>query len=280
MERLLGVSSATGEKSIWARYVVGRSGMNSLVRKSAGIGFEGAASHGDHFILADVEMEWPLESREVSLFFSAAGLVVIAPLPGGSFRVVATWTMRRKCPAGRISSSFWTRVADESAGQPWNTCCGAPASGFIIAWRTRTPSSGPFLLMGDAAHVVRPAGGQGMNTGLVDAVALGAALVRVLLDGAPDSELDHYATMRRPAAGRVLALAGHLTRMATIKSVPLRLMRNLVLRALNRLRPFRMKMALALSGISRRKLSGIEAVAAPAIEQPAVNSLRDFRKAA
>ena len=57
--------------------------------------------------------------------------------------------------------------------------------------------AGPVLLAGDAAHVHSPAGGQGMNLGICDAVALGDTLADVL-DGGPDALLDEYAAARRP----------------------------------------------------------------------------------
>jgi 2-polyprenyl-6-methoxyphenol hydroxylase-like FAD-dependent oxidoreductase len=115
--------------------------------------------------------------------------------------------------------------------------------------------SGPFLLMGDAAHVHSPAGGQGMNTGLVDAIVLGEALTRVIRDRAPDTVLDDYGRARRPAAQAVLSLSSRLTRIATLRSAAARLMRNLALRLLSHVRPFRRRLALDLSGLSRRRLA-------------------------
>src|SRR5262245_29600673 len=85
----VGLSSAAGQSTIRARYVVGADGMHSAVRAAAGIAFEGAA-YAESFVLADVELDWPQRQQEVSLFFSPAGLVVVAPLPDGSYRVVAT----------------------------------------------------------------------------------------------------------------------------------------------------------------------------------------------
>ena len=67
--------------------------------------------------------------------------------------------------------------------------------------------AGRLLLMGDAAHVHSPAGGQGMNTGLVDAVVLGGMLADVVCGQPPDAWLDRYGALRRPAAEQVLALA-------------------------------------------------------------------------
>src|SRR5262245_48548491 len=76
-------------RSIAARYVVGGDGMHSLVRVAAGTEFSGAA-YEESFVLADVSMAWPHGRDEVMLFFSPAGLVVVAPLPTGQFRIVAT----------------------------------------------------------------------------------------------------------------------------------------------------------------------------------------------
>ena len=118
-----------------------------------------------------------------------------------------------------------------------------------------TYRDGRILLMGDAAHVHSPAGGQGMNTGLVDAVVLGDALIAVVRDGASLDTLDRYADMRRPAAAEVLALAGRLTRLATVRPVMARKGRNALLKLLNRIPHFKSRVALQLSGISRRHLS-------------------------
>jgi 2-polyprenyl-6-methoxyphenol hydroxylase-like FAD-dependent oxidoreductase len=84
------VSSDGGSRqTIRARYVVGTDGMHSTVRQRAGIGFKGDA-YEESFVLADVRMSWPLRADEVMLFVSPEGLVVVAPLPGGHHRIVAT----------------------------------------------------------------------------------------------------------------------------------------------------------------------------------------------
>lgn len=63
--------------------------MNSLVRQAAGIGFAGG-TYEESFILADVDMQWPLGQSEVSLFLSPEGMVVVAPLPQENrYRIVA-----------------------------------------------------------------------------------------------------------------------------------------------------------------------------------------------
>ena len=89
--------------------------------------------------------------------------------------------------------------------------------------------AGRLFLMGDAAHVHSPAGGQGMNTGLVDAVTLGGILADVVSGRQPEAWLDRYGALRRPAAERVLTLAGRLTTMAVTRSAPQRALRNAAL---------------------------------------------------
>ena len=72
-----------------AKWLVGCDGIHSTVRDGSGIEFEGGA-YEQHFVLADVRMQWPLSREEVTLFYSPDGLVVVAPLPGDHFRIVAT----------------------------------------------------------------------------------------------------------------------------------------------------------------------------------------------
>ena len=102
-----------------------------------------------------------------------------------------------------------------------------------------------------------------MNTGLIDAVVLGQALAAIAGTDAAPSELDRYADLRRPAAAEVLTLASRLTNLATVRPALLRALRNVALRALNRIGPFKARLALQLSGISRRERARL---AVPAVE--------------
>ncbi|RVD62217.1 FAD-dependent monooxygenase, partial [Mesorhizobium sp. M7A.F.Ca.ET.027.03.2.1] len=194
------------EKTISARYVVGADGMHSVVREAAGIGFDGEAYAGS-FVLADVRLDWPLGPTEVSLLFSPAGLVVVAPLPDGSYRIVATMDEAPERPG----------IADIQALLDSRGPSASPAQVLDLTWSTRfrvhhrlakSYRQGHLFVMGDAAHVHSPAGGQGMNTGLIDAVVLGELLGDVINGVRPESELDLYETLRRPAAQEVIELAG------------------------------------------------------------------------
>jgi 2-polyprenyl-6-methoxyphenol hydroxylase-like FAD-dependent oxidoreductase len=111
--------------------------------------------------------------------------------------------------------------------------------------------AGRVFLTGDAAHVHSPVGGQGMNTGIQDAVALGRLLARVQA-GEPDTVLDTYQTTRRPVALGVVAFTDRMTRMATLHTQPARILRNATLRLLTRIPTVRRAIAYQLAELATR----------------------------
>jgi 2-polyprenyl-6-methoxyphenol hydroxylase-like FAD-dependent oxidoreductase len=238
---------------IEAKWVVGGDGMHSLVRRAAGIEFEGS-SYEDSFVLADVHLDRAPANDEVSLFFAPEGLVVVAPLPDGTFRVVATLDDAPETPTAadiqklldsRGPAHRRTRVRDVT----WS-------SRFRLHHRlARSYRKGRLLLMGDAAHVHSPAGGQGMNTGIVDAVVLGQLLADVVSGARDEAALDLYQILRRPAAAQVLGLADRLTTLATVRSPLERLLRNALLRILGALPFVKRRIEMSLSGLSRAALA-------------------------
>ncbi|MEU8633954.1 FAD-dependent monooxygenase [Amycolatopsis sp. NPDC048633] len=246
-----GVTVTTTGGTVRAKYLVGADGMHSTVREQAGIGFTGA-TYGESFVLADVRMSWPLDREEVSLHLSPEGVTVVAPLPGSDdhYRVVATVAEAPERPG----------VADIQAIVDARGPEGARSRVTEVVWSSRFRvhhrvadryRAGRILIAGDAAHVHSPAGGQGMNTGIQDAVALGRLLARVAA-GEPDALLDTYETTRRPIATEVVAFTDRMTRMATLRPRPARLLRNTVLKTVFSLPPMREKLAYQLAELNAR----------------------------
>jgi hypothetical protein len=90
------------------------------------------------------------------------------------------------------------------------------------------------LLAGDAVQIHSPAGGQGLNTGIMDAHNLGWKLALVVSGRAPDALLDSYGTERLPVAQDVLKLTHSLVRYATMSHPVQRRVRDVVIPALGR----------------------------------------------
>jgi 2-polyprenyl-6-methoxyphenol hydroxylase-like FAD-dependent oxidoreductase len=231
-----------------ARYLIGADGVHSTIRDRAGIPFTGS-TYAESFVLADVRLSGGVPADEVILYFSPAGLVVLAPLPDDRYRIVATVEDAPTVP----DIAFVQRLLDERGPQA------RPAVVEEVLWGSRFRvhhriadafRSDRILLAGDAAHVHSPAGGQGMNLGIEDAVAAGECLSRVLR-GESEAALDAYAAQRRQVADRVVKLADRLTEMATL-SARKRPLRNAVMRVAGRLPAVRRRLAVRLSGLDRR----------------------------
>ena len=240
-----------GPDGVWtvvADHLVGADGMHSRVRELSGIGFAGS-SYAQSFVLADVAMDWPLPGREVQLFFSPAGLVVVAPLPGGHHRVVATVDDAPEHPDADDVAALLRARGPAGAGPVRSV---AWSSRFRVHHRlAESYRRGPVFLAGDAAHVHSPAGGQGMNIGIQDAVDLGGRMAAVHADAADPAVMDDYDRVRRPVARQVVALTDRMTRAATLSGAPARA-RNLALRGLGALPPIRRAAAMNLSELSTR----------------------------
>jgi 2-polyprenyl-6-methoxyphenol hydroxylase-like FAD-dependent oxidoreductase len=234
--------------TVRARYVVGADGVGSTVREQAGIGFHGG-QYAESFALADVRLRGDVPDEEVILFWATAGLTVVAPLPGGIHRVVAPAADAPEVP----SIHFVQDLLDTRGVGPGRMIVTDLIWGSRFRIEHRVADrfrAGRVLLAGDAAHVHSPAGGQGMNLGLQDAVALSRALVAVL-DGGPDTLLDQYSRARRPIARQVVTLTDRLTRLATLPRAA-RPIRNTAMSLAGRIPAVRRALAWRLSGLVYR----------------------------
>ena len=190
----------SGDMSLRAEYLVGCDGGRSVVRKAAGIDFAGL-DPSTSWMIAEVEMD---EEPEFGFRRDSVGQHALGRRAAGEpIRVVLT--ERHVDHTGDPSMS----ELREALVGVYGTDYGLRSANWISRFTdmTRQAASyrqGRVLLAGDAAHVHPPHGGQGLNTGVQDAVNLGWKLAQVVNKTSPESLLDTYHAERHPVGARVL----------------------------------------------------------------------------
>lgn len=199
-------------RSLRAKYLVGCDGARSLIRKAAGIEFPGWEPTTSSLI-AEVEMA---EEPDLGIRTDDKGTHALGKLEyeirdgeivyrdGGTVGVMLTEEhVGQYEPTLRDLSKALIAVYGTDYGVH------SPTSISRFTDRTRQAAAyreGRVLLAGDAAHVHAPDGGQGLNTGVQDAVNLGWKLAQVVHGTSPESLLDTYHAERHPVAARVLRI--------------------------------------------------------------------------
>jgi 2-polyprenyl-6-methoxyphenol hydroxylase-like FAD-dependent oxidoreductase len=216
-------SDGGGEEVVEARYVVGCDGAHSAVRAQAGIGFEGYA-YPQTFLLADLEVDG-LEPGAVHTFMTGSGMLFFFPL--GS---PATWRMLAMRPPGAsdtdVKLGLLQRITDEYTTERLVLRDPVWMTDFRLHNRGAAHyRSGPCFLAGDAAHIHSPAGAQGMNTGIQDALNLGWKLALVCRGRASAELLETYETERAPVGRGVLRFTDRAFTVGTSRNLFLRLAR-------------------------------------------------------
>jgi 2-polyprenyl-6-methoxyphenol hydroxylase-like FAD-dependent oxidoreductase len=197
-----------------AAYLAGCDGGHSTVREALAIGFPGGTYAG-LFYVADVEASGPATDFELHLDLDQADLLIVFPMKGKGFvRLVGTV---RKEPAGEDHELTFNDVGSRAiehlklkiAKVNW-------FSTYRVHHRvTHSFRKGRAFLLGDAAHIHSPVGGQGMNTGIGDAVNLAWKLAAVLYGRAGDNLLDTYELERIGFARRLVATTDRIFTVAT-----------------------------------------------------------------
>jgi 2-polyprenyl-6-methoxyphenol hydroxylase-like FAD-dependent oxidoreductase len=182
-----------------ADYLVGCDGGRSLIRKAAGIEFPGWDPSVSSLI-AEVEMS---QEPEFGIRYDGNGTQALGRLEDG--RVGVAVSERYAGQTGEPTLGELSRALIAA----WGTDFGVHSPAWISRFTDMTRQAASYrdrrlLLAGDAAHVHYPVGGQGLNTGVQDAVNLGWKLAQVVKGTSPDSLLDTYQAERHPVAARVL----------------------------------------------------------------------------
>ena len=187
-------------QSLRADYLVGCDGGRSVVRKAAGVDFVGWDATTS-WLIAEVEMD---EEPQLGMRREGGGIGPVNRVEGGGpFRVVLT-----EQHVDHMSEPTLQDLS-EALIVAYGTDYGVHSPTWISRFTdmTRQAASyrhGRVLLAGDAAHVHPPQGGQGLNTGVQDAVNLGWKLAQVVNTTSPQHLLDTYHAERHPVGARVL----------------------------------------------------------------------------
>lgn len=210
------VAGPDGTFGVRAAYVVGCDGGRSRVRECAGIGFPGSDATmtsmlGD-FAVTDTD----------ALADAERGPVMIVPLAGGLTRFIVTDLERMRVPASEpVTFEEFHDALVRMAGTSFGIAEPRWLSRFGNATRlAETYRDGRVLLAGDAAHIHFPAAGQGLNTGLQDAMNLGWKLAAAINGWAPPGLLDTYHAERHPVGELVTDNTQAQTLMLELTLVP------------------------------------------------------------
>ena len=202
------------EEACLARFIAGCDGAHSLVRETIATGFPG----GDYrqlFYVADVEAEGPAVNGELNIDFDEADFLGVFPIAGeGRARLIGTVRDDRAdrpedLQFGDVSGRAISHMQVQVRKVHWFSTYHVHHR---VADRFR---QGRAFLLGDAAHIHSPAGGQGMNTGIGDAINLAWKLAAVIRGEAPDRLLDSYEAERIPFARKLVTATDRVFTFAT-----------------------------------------------------------------
>jgi 3-(3-hydroxy-phenyl)propionate hydroxylase len=188
-----------GGRSLRATYLVGCDGGRSLIRKNAGIDFPGW-DPSTSYLIAEVDMA---EEPDCGIRHGEKGINALGRIEDGKrVRVVLVeqHVMKGEPTLGELR---------EALIAVYGTDYGVHNATWLSRFTDMARQAASYrerrvLLAGDAAHVHSPAGGQGLNIGVQDAVNLGWKLARVVSGISPDTLLDTYQAERHPIGARVL----------------------------------------------------------------------------
>lgn len=192
------------EQSFETPYLLACDGARSLVRHQLGLGFAGG-TYKQIFYVADVALSGLAPGNEVHLAIDNADFVAVLSY-GKNDQSRLIGTVRDERPE-RVETLSFDDVSHEAIDR---LGLHVTKVNWFSTYRVHHRVAEKFrrgrvFLLGDAAHVHSPAGGQGMNTGISDAINLAWKLTAVLQGRAPDSLLDSYQIERQAFARKLVA---------------------------------------------------------------------------
>jgi 2-polyprenyl-6-methoxyphenol hydroxylase-like FAD-dependent oxidoreductase len=201
-------------ETIRARWLIGADGAASTVRRALGIPFEGT-TYPQTGLLADVTLDVDLPADRLRLNMTRGGFVGILPLHGDRYRLFGAVPPGFAQPSGEVpvSHEAYAELATDRLHAWFRDYFSVAGSLREVVWASlfrchsriaERYGSGHVFLMGDAAHVHNPAGGQGMNLGIGDGANLGWKLAAVVRGEAGRSLLDTYEAERRPVTQKIM----------------------------------------------------------------------------
>jgi 3-(3-hydroxy-phenyl)propionate hydroxylase len=210
------------EEEITSDFVIGADGAHSAIRHLLDFNFEGGAYTGD-FILGDVTVEWPWSYGEIRTFVSERGVIASFPLKDERrYRLILI--PAHVPPAGskrEITLAEFQKIVSDLSHEQIHIQKDYWLTRFSVHHRiVQQFQKGRYFLAGDAAHIHSPAGGQGMNTGIQDALNLGIKLKNVLRGTEDLSLLKNYEKERLPVARKVLRGTDLVFKLAILPETP------------------------------------------------------------
>lgn len=236
------------DETLHCQHLVGADGPHSNVRHCLGIDFEGKTLKSQ-WALADLKIEGAIPQNEITMVLAKDGLLGLFPIIGGRYRVMADLSKNNHDQDPTLEEI--QSILDCRYGGGLRVHSPLWLSHFKINERqVREYKHGQVFLAGDAAHIHSPAGGQGMNTGMQDALNLAWKMALVLRGKANDSLLKTYSPERQPIAEEVLLNAGRLTRFAQLQQPFACYLRNFIIKSIGKSQRVQSKLMTTLSELN------------------------------
>jgi 2-polyprenyl-6-methoxyphenol hydroxylase-like FAD-dependent oxidoreductase len=192
-----------------ADWLIGCDGAHSTVRHILNLPFTGQ-EYDEGFMLADVKIDWSLRDDELHVNAHQGWIFAAFPMPGNRWRLIADLAPTETPMDQTPSIEKWQKIVDERCPVPAKLSDPTWSANYRIHRRIVSKMrEGHVFLVGDSGHVHSPAGAQGMNTGIGDAINLAWKLALVTQGIAGESLLDSYNYERHPVEKAVLALANY-----------------------------------------------------------------------